>query len=171
MKRFVILFFTISFSLLLTACDPGSYMFDYDELTNNVIRVELIDYKNPDQKHFVSWVPDHSSKLLPFNTSDLTTLEALDENKIPDFLSQLSEENILYKYYAYDSPKGICLKLSYSNGDFLIISCDYERKSYSGYIGIYSADGNIIDFIGCFSNYYSFETLVNDFFETDLPII
>lgn len=95
----------------------------------------------------------------------MTVLETLDDAKKSDFLKQLSEAYILDKYYVYNSPKGICIKLSYSNGDFLIITCNYAEKAFGGYIGIYSENGDVAEFIGSFSGYDSFESLVNDFFE------
>ncbi len=168
MKKAFILIFTLLLCLVLTACDPGHYAFDYDELSDKVVSVELINYDNPDQKPFISWVPDHSSDLLPFDCSNSTLLEVLDEDRIPDFLNQLSQADTLYEYYVYNSPKGICMKLSLENGNFIIISCNHEKESFYGYIGEYSPEGEVTDFIGSFSSYYYFEKLVSDFFETDL---
>lgn len=170
MKKILVLISVIIIitCLTFTACDPGSYQFEHNDLANNVVRVELINYDNPDQKQFVSWVPDHSSKLLPFNKSNMTILEQLDESRIDDFLSQLSEEDILSEYYVFNSPKGICLKLTYANDDFMIITSDYENEAFYGYIGKYTADGEVSEFIGSFSSYSSFESLVNNYFETKL---
>ena len=165
MKKLALLIGLWIVCLVFSACDPSSYQFDYHDLADNVVRIELIHYDNPDQRQFISWVPDHSSHLMPFQSSRMTVLETLDDAKKSDFLKQLSEAYILDKYYVYNSPKGICIKLSYSNGDFLIITCNYAEKAFGGYIGRYSENGDVAEFIGSFSGYDSFESLVNDFFE------
>ena len=42
---------------------------------------------------------------------------------------------VLYKYYAYNSPKDICIRLNYEKGNFLIVWANYAENSYVGYIG------------------------------------
>ena len=149
----------------LTACDPGTYYFEQEELSD-IVRIELINYDNPEQKHFISWVPDHTSDLKPLDNSKISVLETLEEDKIPQFIDTLCEFDILYRYYAFDSPNGVCLKLSYSNGDFLIVNCNVP--SFAGYIGEFTSDGEVTAFIGCFSASSSFTTLVNNFFQTKI---
>lgn len=168
MKRLIIFISLFLMCLTLSACDPSIYRFNLEELSENVVNVELINYDNNEQKHFQSWVPDHSDKLLPFDNSKETIIEELNGDKLTDFLNQLSEADVLFQYYAYDSPKDICIKLSYKNGDFVIISCNYKEKSFGGYIGKYSSDGKVLEFIGCFESYYYYESLVNDYFETKI---
>ena len=157
--------FLIICCLTLTGCDPVSYRFHHDDLAD-IVSIELIQYDNPEQKDFLSWVPDHTSDLKPFDVSKVSVLETLDEDNISELIDTLCECYILDTYYAYDSPNGICLKLTYSNGDFLIISCD--ENSYEGYIGKFSPDGEVAQFIGCFENLSSFKTLVNDYFQTKI---
>ena len=146
----------------LVACDPDTFYFDHEYLSD-IVSIELIRYDNPEQKHFSSWVPDHTSDLKPFEDSKLNVLETLDENKISDFIDTLCECHILDKYYAFDTPNGICLKLNYSNGDLLIVSCN--KNSSAGYIGKFFSNGEVAEFIGCFSAPNYFETLVNDYFQ------
>lgn len=50
MKKICILLFLSLISLSLTACDPEHYQFDYEELKNSVVKVELINYNNPNAK-------------------------------------------------------------------------------------------------------------------------
>ena len=149
------------------ACDPATFYFDHEYLSD-IVSVELIRYDNPEQKHFISWVSDHTADLKPFDDSKLSVLETLEADKISDFLDTLIECPILFKYYAFDSPNGLCLKLTYSNGDFIIINC-YEQ-SFAGYIGKFSFNGEVAEFIGCFVGYDCFETLVNDYFQTKIYI-
>ena len=55
--------------------------------------------------------------------------------------------------------------MNYKNGNFEIISCDYERSSYFSYIGTYNKEGEVLFYVGSFSNYEYFESLVNNYFE------
>ena len=158
----------LSLCITLPACDPNNSRLDYDALSESVVSVELIHYENPEQKHFSSWVPDQSSELQPYDFAKESVKRILDETRISEFLTQLSEATILDKYYAFDSPNGVCLKLTYDNGDFLIIYCDSINESYSGYVGEFYADGKVKRFIGSFSDYNDFESLVNDFFHFNL---
>lgn len=164
----LILYATIlCFTLSACVWDPADYYFEKEELTD-VVSVELINYNNTERKSFKSWVPNHFDELAPFDNSKISILENLDENKIPDFIDSLCEPLILYHYFTYDSPSGICLKLSYSNGDFLIISNEYKRNTSMGYIGEYSPNGEVITFIGCFHSSKNFIPLVNDYFQTQI---
>lgn len=165
-SAFTTLIIVVIFACLtFAACDPGTYIFKRDELSD-VVSIELIDYDNPNQKHFWSWVPDHTADLKPFDNSKASIVEKLDESKISDFLDSLCDTDVLDRYYAYDSPNGLCIKLTYANGDFLIIN--YREGSFAGYIGIFTADGEVSQFIGCFSSVYYCEHLINDFFETNV---
>ena len=161
MKKYI----TLLLSILLTSCDPGGFRYNYDSLVNEIVSVELINYNNENQKEFMSWVPDHSKDLLAFNFDLMEKKEDLPKEKMTDFLLELSTTHILYKYYVYDSPKGICIKMNYKNGNFEIISCDYERSSYFSYIGTYNKEGEVLFYVGSFSNYEYFESLVNNYFE------
>ena len=145
-------------ALSLSACDPGGFRFEYaPELLENAVGVELIDYKNDDQLHFQSWAPDHSRDLKRFDVQNVTVLKTLEAKKLSDFLSALARAEILENYFAYDSPRGECIRFNYENGDFLILWCEAER--YSGYIGTFTPNGEAKRFVGCFSSYYSYEAL------------
>ena len=152
---------------LLCACDPSITHVRFDPL-DKVVGVELILYYNPDQKTFRSWVPDHFDKLLPFDVDKAMVLEVLPEENLPDFLETLSGADILHTYYAFNSPKDICLRLRYENGDFMIVWANYAQGSFAGYIGEYSADGKVLSFVGSFVSLRSYEELVNRYFAFDL---
>lgn len=168
MKRFFCIVCVIVLCLAMTACDPGTYNLRQETDPQDVVSVELIQYDNPKQKKFASWVPDHFIKLRPVDLSAVTVLETLEEESKETFLDQLSRERILWKYYVFDSPKGVCIRITYSCGDCLIVSADYENESHRGYIGMYNADGEVTDFYGSFVSYYSFDSLVDDYFETNI---
>ena len=167
MKKIMALVLLTIICFSICACDPASFEVSRDSL-DNVISVELIEYENPDQKHFTTWVPEQFDELAPFNFANATVLETLPEEKIPDFLDAFSKTDILHSYYAYNSPKDICIRLNYESGDFLIIWANYAENRYAGYIGEYSADGTVSSFWGSFSSLSDYKDLVNSFFVYEL---
>lgn len=167
MKKLISLLSLLMVCCLLCACDPGTYSIDREAL-NSVISVELIEYENPNQKSFTSWVPDQFDKLVSFNSGNATVLETLPAEEIPEFLDDFSETHILHTYYAYNSPKDVCLRLNYENGNFLIIWANYAEESYAGYIGEYSPDGEPLTFWGSFSALSFYKNLVDRYFDYSL---
>lgn len=152
----------------MSACDPATVYYSVDDFAGRVKEIELIRYDNPDQKQFFSWVPDHSDDLVALDMSRIAVLETLDESKKDVFLVELTQYDILGTYYAYDSPANICIRINYTDGTFDLITADYQRKSFGGYIGTFSDEGEVIKFIGCFSSLYYFTDLVGRYFETEL---
>ena len=167
MKKIFAIMIAVITCFSICSCDPSSFVVSRDSL-DNVICVELIEYANSDQKHFTTWVPDQSYKLVPFNLANATILETLPEEKISEFLDAFSMTDILHTYYAYDSPKDICIRLNYESGDFLIIWANYAENSHAGYIGEYSSDGTVSSFWGSFSSLSYYTELVNQFFAYEL---
>ena len=163
MKKAVAIILVMMICFTMCACDPGSFSIDREKL-NNVVSVELIEYANSNQKPFTTWVPDQFDKLLPFDSVNVTTLEVLSSEKISDFLDAFSKTDILHTYYAYNSPKDVCIRLNYQNGDFLIIWANYMNNSFAGYIGEYSSDGTVLSFWGSFSALDYYTDLVNQYF-------
>ena len=169
MKKWTLLVFLTLICCLLCACDPGTFHINQETLKERVVSVELIQYENPDQNHFASWVPNHFDDLVPFVVENATVLETLPAEKVDEFLEAFSQTDILHTYYAYDSPKDVCLRLNYENGDFLIVWANYARNSFGGYIGTFSADGTVLSFWGSFSGLFYYEDLVNQYFNYTLP--
>ena len=164
MKKAVAFLCLVIMCVSLCACDPASFVISPDFL-KDVTYIELIEYKNPDQKQFSTWVPDQFNDLKPFDDSNATVIEILPEEKVSDFLDAFMQADILHTYYAYDSPSDICIKLNYASGNFLIIWANYNAGTYAGYIGEYLPDGTVTSFWGSFSSLKCYERLVNDFFD------
>lgn len=167
MKKLFAIMVAVIICFSLCACDPGSFSINSESL-NDVVSVELVEYTNPNQKQFSSWVPDHFKKLLPFVPANATILECLPSDMIPDFIDAFSKTDILHTYYAYNSPKDICIRLNYENGNFLIIWANYMDDTYAGYIGEYSPDGTVLSFWGSFSSLSYYKDLINQHFTYDL---
>ncbi len=163
MKKIACLVLLVIICCSLCACDPRQYTIDQNTL-DNVISIELIQYENPKQKEFATWVPNQFYRLASFVPANATVIETLPSEKNAEFLQAFSKTYILHTYYAYNSPKDICLRLNYKNGDFLIVWANYAESSYAGYIGEYSSDGTVLSFWGSFGSLIQYENLVNQFF-------
>lgn len=169
MKRVIILTFALIICLFSVACDPGSYSFTKEEYLADVVGIDLVIYSNDKQKSFASWVPDQEDKLVPIDPDNLSIVETLDEESYPAFIEQLSKVRFLYKYYAYDSPRDICIRLIHENDDFTLINVD-RSGGFSGYVGRYDSSGKVLFFVGCFENGSDFINLINDNFEAQIAV-
>lgn len=163
MKKRICLIIPVVLCLLLCACDPGMESIGKDTL-DDVVSIDLIRYDNPEQKEFASWVPDHTKQLKPFDPEKVTVLETLPEESIPALTEALSQAEILGSYFAYDSPRDVCLRLTRKDGSFLIAWADYEEGTFGGYVGEYAPDGSVLTFWGCFEALSAYTDLVDGFF-------
>lgn len=145
---------------LFSSCDPVSYQYDLNDLKTTVVRVELIYYDSPNPKRFWSWALDHTDDLVPFDLTKVELYETLDELLIDDFLTDLAEIHILYEYYLYDSPEGVCIRIVNADATFDIIG--------PSYIGRFSEDGTVLNYVGCFESFYPFKDLIRTYFNYEL---
>lgn len=167
MKKYLLVIIVLLLTFFLLACDPAGYYFSKEEL-QDIISVELIEYQNDKQKNYITWVPDYMDDLKPLIIENIKQLEIMENSKIEEFKEQLCEQYILYHYYAFDSPKGLAIKINYTNGNFTLINNNHLKPSFSGYIGTYNANGEVIDYTGCFASYNSFVNLVNNYFNMQI---
>ena len=90
MKKFRPIIFValpvLAFSI--TSCDPAHSTLKYSAFKEEVVSVDLIDYKNDNQKDFISWVPDHESDLVPFVLENASLIKSLDDNMVDIFVKQ-----------------------------------------------------------------------------------
>lgn len=143
MKKVLSCICLVSLLFLLTACDPGIFQYDYDELKETVVRVEYIYYENPNAKRLDEFLVDKKDKLLPFNFDKMEIRGVLPNEKLDDFLKDLCQYEIMMHWIHSDSPKNECIRLIYSNGDFEIIT---NRENE--YVGSFYSTGEVKRFIG-----------------------
>lgn len=147
-RRLVVLLllsvFTCAGLLILTACEPAKFYFDYDELKENVVRVEYIYYDNPNAKELNEFIFDKSDQMLPFDFEKMEIRQVLPDEQLDDFLKALSEQEFMEHWIHLDSPKSNSIRVIYSNGDFEVISAG--RGNW--YSGSFYADGQVKRFIG-----------------------
>ncbi|MCL2678350.1 MAG: hypothetical protein FWE85_04785 [Clostridiales bacterium] len=99
-------------TLLFTACIP-SFRYDYEELKNEVVKIEIIDLG----ENIYGGGNDFESKISQL----LITIE--DEEVINDVVLDISK--LVYKQLLFGDPmwhRGICIKLYYKGGGYEILS-------------------------------------------------
>ena len=138
MKKAIILFIFIINVLALSGCDPSSYHYNYEDLVENVVSIELINYENDEAAELF----EKREKVKPFDFSKLEVIEVLENEKNDQFLSELSKIDFLLVWRHLDSPKGEGIKVNYKDGSFDII-CYYVQFSCQ-----YDELGNVKEFIG-----------------------
>ena len=143
MKKVLSCICLVSLLFLLTACDPGMFQYDYDELKESVVRVEYIYYDNPNAKRLNEFFVDKKDRLLPFDFDKMEIREVLPDEKLNDFLKDLCECYIMMHWVHSDSPKGNCIRVIYNNGDFEIIT-----NRAGEYVGSFYSTGEVKRFIG-----------------------
>jgi len=159
MKKVIILLVIVLMVFGLIACDPASFYFNYDELKDEIIAVELIDYDNTNAE-----IVKSKSEVLPFDFDKMEIIETLEVERIDDFLLDLSYIHFLRYWRHSDSAMGTSIRIIYRNGDFIIISATLIDKAANSVVGIYDSEGNVKEFIGGFASINDFNSLVNKYF-------
>lgn len=166
-KKIIMLSICIFLLLILSACDPMMIHLDNSDLENKITKVELIHYDNPKQKKFASWIPDHSNQLKPFDFENVTILQELPSEYNSPFIEELCKAYVRDKYYIFNAPKGICLRLTNNDGSFMIYYCDNTCR---GYVGLYSQDGEVLDYYGSPDSYKDYANLINNYFDNHIGV-
>ena len=120
-------------NLMLLACEYPLHLYYYEELVATVIRVELINYDNPDAKTIRG-----TENLLPFDFDKMEIIATLREERFDGFFKEFSQFNFWEFSEHLDSPQGRSLRFVYRNGDFEVVCC---KAVYSGR---FDSNGNII---------------------------
>ena len=174
MSKKIIMSFTLLISLFLfgsCALNFKRHRFDYEELKEQVVSIELINYDNNEARR----VKDIDS-ILPFDFDKMEVVETLDESRFEDFIDDFDhvtlrdfERRSRPKYD--DAPAGIGLKLTYECGDFIIMTSfisDREQGEYSDFIVRFDKEGQAKDAASFFDNRDDYVELVNKYFETQI---
>ena len=161
MKKTISYIMIICVLVSLSGCawDPASYLFDYDELKERIATVELINYENDEPEKI-----DDDSKILPYDFDKEEVLETLVVDKINDFVTDLSDIRFLdYSSFAKE-PAGICIKITYKDGKFIIITSTLMDVAY-GLVEVFDSNGYPIEYIGEPRDRDEYVALVNKYFE------
>lgn len=153
-------------AILISACDPNGIFFKKEELEENVVKVELINYDNSE----IAIVTD-TTLIVPFNFKKMQILEVLPDSQFEEFIVDLSYVE-MFDYCEYrefeDSAKGISLKVNYKNGDFILLSSNFEDNYCSCIVVIFDGEGEVKKTVGQFSRRNQYVNLINKYFETKI---
>ena len=147
--------------ILLNGCvwDPELYQFEYEKLKGQIASVELINYENENPK-----IIKDASNVLPFDFAKMEVIETLASDKIDDFVTDLSETGFMdYSSFAKE-PVGICIKITYKDGKFIIITSTLIDVAYA-LVEVFDSNGFSIEHIGKPGSRKDFVALVNKYFE------
>lgn len=161
MKKRIVMITCLCIFVLLNGCvsDPPTYFFDYEKLKEQIASVELINYENDNPE-----IIKDASEVMPFDFAKMNVIETLDADKINDFILDLSETGFMdYSSFAKE-PVGICIKITYKNGNFIIITSTLMDVVY-GIVEVFDSNGYPIEYIGEPEDRDEYVTLVNKYFE------
>lgn len=147
----------------LTACDPKTYYFNYDELKSSVETVKLINYENPNPKRV-----NNEDEILPFDFDKADDIESLEGGMYDDFLQDLSAITFLVMPRFCEAPVSICIMMVYKNSDFAVISSTIIEDTAYGAVVTYDSDGNVKEYLGVFGHRPNYVDLLNGYFITQI---
>ena len=147
--------------ILLNGCvwDPELYQFEYEKLKGQIASVELINYENDNPE-----IIKDASEVMPFDFNKEEVIETLDADKIDDFALDLSEIRFMNDSDFAKEAIGICIKITYENGEFIIITSTLMDVAY-GLVEVFDSNGYPIEYIGEPRDRDEYVALVNKYFE------
>ena len=161
MKKRIVMITCLCLFVLLNGCvsDPPTYFFEYENLKGQIASVELIHYENDNPE-----IIKDASNVLPFDFTKMEVIETLAADKIDDFVTDLSETGFMdYSSFAKE-PVGICIKITYKDGKFIIITSTLMDVAY-GIVEVFDSNGYPIEYIGEPRDRDEYVALVNKYFE------
>ena len=159
-KTLIILLCT--FVLFLTACDPAPSGYLRNIPVDDVVSVELINYKNPDAKMINTLLSRSGIKSFDFKKMEI--IEDLSEDKFEDFLQDFSDLDVWTRWQHPNSPIGGSLRIVYANGDFDVISCHNEEHAIISFMAKYNKKGKLKDHIGTIESKEDYINILNKYF-------
>lgn len=153
-----------------TACvtDPASYYFDYDELKEKVVTIELINYDNSNAKSVKK-----KADILPFDFDKMEILETLESEKYDNFLSDFSK---IFFFICDDmtryinSAAGISVRITYESGNFIIFCLNEETNFVCEFTESGDVDELILYYVAStdYATFAAFIDLFNKYFNTHI---
>ena len=162
-KRVFVLLILMAVLVTSCACDPPSYRFNYEELKEEVVGVELIEYENSDPK-----IVKKSSEVLPFDFNKMKSIKTLDSEQMDEFIKSFTDIHFMRFDDYSNAAVGISIKINYKNGEFLIVSNKVTDDRGYRFIVKFDSDGDVIEVIGGFASRKDFAELVYDYFEIEI---
>jgi hypothetical protein len=164
MKKALMILFVCSICLIFSACDPVFFEYKYSELSENVVKVELINYDNPRAKKINNFILIR--RIQRFDFKKMEILETLDNEELDAFLKSLSNIPLSTMWIHSNSLVGKSIKITYSNDDFDVLS--YTNDGSRLFVK-YDNRGRVKEFVGIINDYRDIHiNILNNYFETQI---
>ena len=160
MKKTNILIICCLIILLLTGCDPGIYYFDSDELLEEVTKIELVECVNENPKMIT--VSDGS--VPKFDVNSIKLIVELSNDKVDDFIADLSTIRFHHENESVDSPTGYAVLIYNDKDEIIVISCTILNNYGYSMVAKFSIDGKFVEHIARFAEGSKYRNLLEKYF-------
>lgn len=148
-KRFSVVSLIVLTSIILTGCNL-SHTFNSESLKNSVTKVEIID------------LSEYEGSLYPDDEKSYDVLITLVDDQIENFIDDFVQLEYK-KYYGppNDSPKGVCIKMFFSDETYAVISYYtflHFKKDGKGYLSTLNIHTDETDYFELISKYADMDT-------------
>lgn len=136
----------ILFVVFLSSC-TSTYMFDYDELSKEVAKIEIIQFS------------EYEGSLYPDQEKSYVVLLTLVNEQKDNFIQEFAL--LEYKRFSgspNNRPQGICLKFYYFDETYAFITnytylhFNQDGDSYQSTLNIHTDEGSFMDLINRYTN-------------------
>lgn len=160
-KIYCILLISIVMSLVGCVTDPPTYYFNAEELIENVIRIELVNFVNEKPEQVI--VNDDTT--LSFNMVNATLIKELDNEKIKDFIDDLSTITFHIENKSVNSPLGYTIIIYMENQETIVLSCTVVDGLAYSMVAVFTVDGSFIEHIAKFADEPKFRKVLERYFD------
>ncbi len=162
MKKANIVIFCCLIILLLTGCvsDPPTYHFDSDELLGEVTKIELVECINDNPQMII--VNDDS--VPKFDVNSIKLIEKLPNDKMDDFIADLSTITFHKENDSVNSPTGYAVLLYNDKDEIIVISCTLLKNCGYSMVAKFSIDGKFIEHIARFADEPKYRSMLATYF-------
>jgi len=164
MKKITFIILISLICICLAACDPSHFTYMRHKPVDELVNVELIEYKNSNVALISNLYSNREIKRFDF--SKVIVIETLNADAHEDFINSLSEYVLWNHWWQPDSPSEMCLRLIYENGDFDVIS--YANPNGNGYYNRFNSQGKLVKYIGSLTSRDNFVEIVNAYFTNQI---
>ena len=161
-KKPAIIIALLSICFSLAGCDPSMFSYKYDRLSADAVRVELIEYDNPDALMMNSYFSLRGLRAVKEDRIEI--VEVLDQDRMDGFYQDLSKAGLWNHWGHPNSPSGTCIRLVFSDGMSDIISFDDIDGYYSSLIVKYDKNGRVSEYIGSMMDRDEYLELCEEYF-------
>ena len=162
MKKATILTIFCLFILLSSGCvtDPPTYYFDFDELSREVIKIELVECINENPQ--IITVNDDS--VPKFDVNSIKLIDELPNDKMDDFIADLSTITFHRENESVDSPTGYAVLIYNDKDEIIVISCTIVNSFGYSMVAKFSIDGKFIEHIARFADEPKYRNMLKTYF-------